>query len=192
MGRSRAAGVFGVGVLEAGLGVGLTVGDMHLMEKGEVDGGKIDIGIEILIDPGEIEVADHGKEGTIDGGTAYDEGLILVLYHLEHLRNAVGYLEGAGGCGGDFEMEVWVVGEDDIAAFGQRFLRERVKGAAAHDDGVAAGEAFEPLEVVAEVPQEVVVLADGHVLGTSHDDGEVGGWIGVYHVFSYWEVVIFL
>ena len=109
------------------------------MEKGEVDGGEIDIGIEILIDPGEIEVADHGKEGTIDGGTAYDEGLLLVLYHLEHLRNAVGYLEGAGGCGGAEPRGhvAGVVGRRE--AVYQLPALQRVDGRVAAGDGSACG-----------------------------------------------------
>ena len=66
------------------------------------------------------------------------------------------------------------MGKHYISALWQRSAGQRVPGVAPHNDGMARGEGLEPLEVVGYVPDEVVVLANGVVLGNGHYDGDVG------------------
>lgn len=106
------------------------------------------------------------EELLIERSAADDKSLVVGEGHFEYLSDREGDLNARGG-------EVVVVSKDDIAAVGERFFGERVESAASHDDGMAGGESAEAFEVVGDVPQEVVVLADGAVLCDSDDDRKV-------------------
>ena len=51
--------------------------------------------------------------------------------------------------------------------FGQAF-----KGLPAHNDGMAHGEGFEPLQIIGEMPDQAVVLPDDSVFRPGHNDGK--------------------
>ena len=128
------------------------------------------------MDPGDIETLGEGQELLIECGAAHKEDFFVVVDEAEGLGDGVDDVDALEG-------EVFVVGEDDVAALGEGFLVEGVEGAAAHDDGVSGGEGLEAFEVVGDMPKEVVVAADGEVFGDGDYDGEVvGEGFVLYHI----------
>ena len=107
-------------------------------------------------DMSNIKFVDEGKELAIDGAAADDEGILLVADHIEHGGDGMSHL-------GALVTEGGVVRQDYIAAFGEWATRKRVPCVATHDDGMAGSQCLEALEVVGDMPKEVVVLADGVV-----------------------------
>ena len=69
---------------------------------------------------------------------------------------------------GDFEP---LARDDDIGAVGQR-PPERFEGLAAHDDRMACRHGLEVLQVLGNVPQQGVLVADNAVLGNGNDNGD--------------------
>src|SRR5690606_31606731 len=66
---------------------------------------------------------------------------------------------------------IGLAGDDDVGAAGQRAL-EGFPGLPSHDDGFAEGDALEVLQVVGEVPGQLVVAADAAVGGAGDDQGQ--------------------
>ena len=69
--------------------------------------------------------------------------------------------------------------EHDVAAVGQCPFGQRLKGLAAHDDGVASGELLKPLQVFGQPVYQAVLVADGEVLGHGSDDVDAHGDMGL-------------
>ena len=94
--------------------------------------------------------------------------------------------------------------DHDVAAVGQRALRQRLKGAAPHEDGVARGELLEAALVFADVVNQLVVEADGAVFGHGRNqsdmhslknvldesDGDLCGDVGPGVVVLQFEVLV--
>ena len=162
-----------VGEFQAGFGVGHAVGLTHLAERRAVDDGEKDIRLEILINPGHIQPVNQREEVAVDSAAAHDKGFLLPFHHAKHLRHAVCHLQRARCRLRHFIAEPLVVRQHDVAPFGQRFLGQGVERAPSHNDSVAACEGLKPFQVVAEMPQQIVVAADSHILRHRHDDGKV-------------------
>ena len=148
----------------------------HFRKKRIIYSGEEYIGIKVLPYVCNIEFPHKRYKFLIYGSSTDDERLLFVAYHIEDGGDTVCHL-GTGiaeGC---------VMGDDDVAAFGERTTRKGTPSIASHDDGMARGERLESLEVVGDMPQEVVVLADSVVLGYGDNDGKVGDLTIVKHVF---------
>ncbi len=131
-------------------------------EQGE--GGVAGVGFE---DVGDEEVVEVVEEGGVDLGTADDEDVgVLEVKVLE--------IGGVVDDGDAFGRPLAIAGEDDVLALGEG-ATDGFVGLAAHDDGVAAGGAFEEGEILGEVPGEVAASADDAVGGHGDDAGEVEG-----------------
>ena len=61
--------------------------------------------------------------------------------------------------------------EDDIGAAGQRFPNGFIRPSP-HDDRVAHGQAFEPLQILADMPGDFAFVANDAVFGHGDDNGE--------------------
>ena len=135
-------------------GEGFARGQLPLFGR---EGGKI--GIHVFgsgIYLGQRKAVGQWQRIAIDAVTADDEHLFICtagreccLQRWEHFRARKG--------------KPLLVREDDIAAVGQRALGQGLKGAAAHNDGMACGQGFEALEVGAQVKEEAVLVADAAV-----------------------------
>src|ERR1017187_651736 len=68
--------------------------------------------------------------------------------------------------------EVKVLREDDIGATGKRFADGFV-GLSSHDDGMAHGETFKSLQIFADMPGDLSLVANRTVFADSDDQREV-------------------
>lgn len=159
----RTALIFDVAEVQTRLRVGEKLTFGHLAENREVDDWEIDIGIEIGVNPSDIKALHKRQELPVDGGAADNESLILAANHIKHGGNRMRHF-------GAVVAEAFVVSQHDVAPFGQRAARQRAPSVAPHNDGMARRERLEALEVVRDMPQQVIVLADGVVLSNCYND----------------------
>jgi hypothetical protein len=113
------------------------------------------------------------EHGVVELGAADDADLI----HARRFRHRAGGSEHGGEIGvnpGVICFEIGITREDKVLATGQRLLRQRVPGLAAHEHGLADGGGFETLHVGREPPRQRAITADDAVLRDSDDEGEFG------------------
>ena len=131
----------------------------------EVDVGEESVGLEFFIEAGQVEAVGLGKELFVDAATAHDEDFILVSGHFQSLWDGSGKFIAFGSF-------VQAVGNHNVAAVGQSLLsRQREPSVVPHDDAMATSDLLEMFQVVAVVPDELVVDADGAIGSHGYDDG---------------------
>ena len=111
----------------------------------------------------EIEAIGTGQRLGVDLGAADHEELLVGA---EERRGFVERMHDAAA--GDFDP---LARDDHVGAVGQR-PAERLVGLAAHDHGVARGEAPETPQVFGNVPEKAVVSADDAIFGHGDDDAD--------------------
>lgn len=134
---------------------------------------------------GGVQFQEVFDEAQVDGGDLADFGQFKLV-------GAVGELHftaanpGLAKAFGEFLLQFsGVAAEDDVDAAGQGFA-EAFKGFSSHDDDVAQGLLFEPLEIRGQMPGDFVSGADHPVEGHRGDGLEVfhlmilarAGWLG--------------
>src|SRR5690606_5222106 len=133
-------------------------------------GGKEGVAVDVGVDFGDVEARDFFEGLGVDFGAADYYGFVDAVDQGDILGHADGVIEGGHDLGAIRDV-IGLAGDDDVGAAGQWAL-EGFPGLAPHDDGFAEGDALEVLQVVGQVPGQLVVAADAAVGGAGDDQGQ--------------------
>ena len=141
--------------------------DHFIVLKVVLEGREKGVALVGFRDPGDQELVKEGEEKGINLGPPYHEDSgILKLERGERLRG-VDHGDAVHG-------PRLVAGQDNILP-PREGPTDGVISFATHHDGVAAGSTLEKLEILGEVPWEVVIQADHPFWSHGYDGGEGHG-----------------
>jgi len=132
------------------------------------------------MNPGQVQLSCQGKELGINHPSANYKTLLCLAGQLNGMVN--------GACHfASFKLFVLHIRDHDVPAIGQGPVGQGEKSISSHDQGMSRGQFLKTFQIVGQVPEQAVVLADGVVAGYGNNDGKIGK-NSVLHVRRIWPL----